>query len=348
MLMNAAGHGDFGHRMIGTGRDTALLVVGLACLGAAPVFAQQTGTGGLRGSSVFTGFAPPAARAQVEEPGWDLLVDTPVISAPSDPGRAAPNAAMDLNAMDAPSYNSFAATDRPAPPIENYDFAPKSMPVVVELFTSQGCSSCPPADAMLARLASEPGVLPLSFHVDYWDYLGWTDSFAQPEFTERQERYARVSGERSVYTPQLIVDGEDTALAPGPTELMALIDAHRVAPAMVSVHRDTVGDGEAIELIPLSDLGGRSEVLLVRYVPERRIDVTAGENRGKQVSYTNVVLTMDRLAEWDGAGPLKMTVRPDTMSESDLPEDTRHVILVQKEMGKANRPGPILATIPLD
>ncbi len=346
MLMNAAVRGEIGHRMIGTGRDRAMLVVGLACLGAAPALAQQTDQTPLPGGSVYSGFA--GAPVAAPEPGWDLLVDTPVITAPADPARAAPNAAMDLNAMDAPSYNSFAATDRRAPPIDDYGFGPNAMPVVVELFTSQGCSSCPPADAMLARLASEPGVLPLSFHVDYWDYLGWADSFAQPAFTERQERYARVSGERSVYTPQLIVDGEDTAVAPGPAELMSLIDAHRVAPALVSVRRDRVDGGEAIELMPLSDLGGRTEVLLVRYVPERRVQVTAGENRGKQVAYTNVVLTMDRLAEWDGAAPLKMTVHPDSIPSDDMPQDTRHVILVQKEMGDAARPGPIVATIPLD
>lgn len=346
MLMNAAVRGDFGHRMIAARAERAALVIGLACLGAAPALAQQPDPAPLPGSSVFSGFTGmPAAEPA---PGWDLLVDTPVITAPADPARSAPNAAMDLNAMDAPSFNSFAAADRAAPVMDGYAFAPNAMPVVVELFTSQGCSSCPPADAMLARLATEPGVLPLSFHVDYWDYLGWSDSFARPEFTERQERYARVSGERSVYTPQLIVDGEDTAVAPGPAELMSLIDAHRVAPAMVSVRRDTIPDGETIELMPLSDLGGRSEVLLVRYVPERQVQVTAGENRGRQVAYTNVVLAMDRLAEWDGAAPLKMTVRPDTLPSDAMPDDTRHVILVQKEMGDAARPGPILATIPLD
>ncbi|MFD2815302.1 DUF1223 domain-containing protein [Paracoccus aerius] len=136
-------------------------------------------------------------------------------------------------------FNSFAAGDPAAapPPLERLGL--HATPVVVELFTSQGCSSCPPADAMLAGLADAPDILPLSFHVDYWDYLGWADSFARPEFTARQERYAHAAGERSVYTPQIIVDGQDTAVSLGPAQLTALIDASRLSPAMVSVQRDT-------------------------------------------------------------------------------------------------------------
>lgn len=268
----------------------------------------------------------------------------PVIPAPGDPGRAAPSSAYAPTELG--GINSFAATDTP-PPMESYGFA-DALPVVVELFTSQGCSSCPPADAMLATLSGEPGILPLSFHVDYWDYLGWADSFARPEFTARQESYARAAGEHAVYTPQLIVDGVDTAVALGPAQLMGLIDASRVAPAMVSVQRDATPDGQVIELMPLSDLGGGVEILLVRYAPERAVAMTAGENRGKVVTYTNVVLSLDRLAEWDGAAPLRMTVSPDGTADDSFPPDTRHALLVQKELGRDALPGPILAAIRLD
>ena len=80
-------------------------------------------------------------------------------------------------------------------------------PVVLELYTSQGCSSCPAADALLEELADQPGLLPLALHVDYWDYIGWADTFAHPGFTERQKAYARAAGERMIYTPQMIVGG---------------------------------------------------------------------------------------------------------------------------------------------
>lgn len=273
--------------------------------------------------------------------------DAPVIAAPRDPGRWAPPPSSAYVPSDMGGFNSFAAGDV-LPPLDHFGLNPDTLPVVVELFTSQGCSSCPPADAMLAGLADEPDILPLSFHVDYWDYLGWADSFARPEFTARQERYALAAGERSVYTPQIIVDGQDTAVSLGPAQLMGLIDASRLSPATVSIQRDTTPRGEVIELMPLSDLGGEVEILMVRYAPEREVRMTAGENRGKVITYTNVVLSLDRLAEWDGAAALRVTVSPDGTADDRFPADTRHALLVQKEHGGDGMPGPILAAIRLD
>ncbi len=270
--------------------------------------------------------------------------EAPVIAAPRDPGRWAPPPSAAYEPSDLGGFNSFAAADWAPPPM---GLNPDTLPVVVELFTSQGCSSCPPADAMLAGLSDEPDILPLSFHVDYWDYLGWADSFARPEFTARQEGYAQAAGERSVYTPQIIVDGQDTAVALGPAQLMGLIDASRVSPATVSVQRDTTPRGEVIELMALSDLGGTVEIVLVRYAPERQVRMTAGENRGKVVTYTNVVLSLDRLAEWDGTSALRVTVSPEGSSDVRFPADTRHALLVQKARGK-DMPGPILAAVRLD
>src|SRR3546814_11008586 len=94
--------------------------------------------------------------------------------------------------------------------------AGETRPVVVELFTSQGCSSCPPADALLVELAREPGILALSFHVDYWDYIGWEDPFAEAQYTERQRAYVDRLGLRSVYTPQIVIAGRHTALGRNP------------------------------------------------------------------------------------------------------------------------------------
>lgn len=267
----------------------------------------------------------------------------PVIQAPRDPGRWAPPsgyAPPELGGL-----NSFAAAD--APPMETYGFT-DAVPVVVELFTAQGCSSCPVADAMLATLAGEPDILPLSYHVDYWDYLGWADSFARPEFSERQERYAHAAGEHAVYTPQMIVAGSDTALSLGPAQLMGLIDASRFAPALVSVHRKITPEGQSIKLMPLSDLGGRVQILLVRYAPRRAVEVKAGENHGKHITYTNVVLSLDMLAEWDGAAPLRLTVNPKGAADDRFPADTRHAVLVQQELDPSRLPGPILAAVRLD
>ncbi|MFC0200230.1 DUF1223 domain-containing protein [Paracoccus rhizosphaerae] len=267
----------------------------------------------------------------------------PLILAPDDAARMAPSTS---GLVESGGVNSFAATDA-APPV-SAGLPSASLPVVVELFTSQGCSSCPPADAMLTLLATKEDVLPLSFHVDYWDYLGWADSFAKPEFSERQHDYASAVGERAVYTPQMIVDGQDTAVAPGPAQLMGLIDAHRYAPALVSIQREPTDEGETIELMPLSDLGGKVEIVLVRYAPSREVRVKAGENRGRVVTYSNVVLSLEHLALWDGTAPLRLAVRAEHVANARFPEDTRHALLVQQMRGEDDSLGQILTAIRLD
>jgi hypothetical protein len=266
----------------------------------------------------------------------------PIILAPEDSGRMMPSVA---DVLDSGGFSNFSSTDM-APPTA--DLPDATQPVVVEMFTSQGCSSCPPADAMLAMLGNQPDVLPLSYHVDYWDYLGWADSFAKPEFTDRQESYARAVGERSVYTPQIIVGGTDTALSPGPTELMGLVDGRRFSPTTISVTREKTAEGEAIELSPLSELGSQIDIVLVSYAPERRINVTAGENRGRTILYTNVVLATQHLTEWDGVMALRLNVRPEYFEDGRFDADTRHVLLVQQMLGKRGLPGAILTAIRLD
>lgn len=272
--------------------------------------------------------------------------EAPLIMAPSEPGRTAPNSGGKLDLPEAARFNSFTADEGPPPALGG--FYPPNLPVVVELFTSQGCSSCPAADKMLGALLDDPGVLPLSLHVDYWDYLGWKDSFAQPQFTRRQEAYARAAGERSVYTPQLIVDGRDTAVAPGPAQLAGLIDSHRVTPALVSLSLEATADGDVVEVVPLSDLKHPVNVVMVRYVPSRTVEIKAGENRGRTVKYFNIVLAMDKLADWDGKAPLRLNIRVQQQPERAFPEDTRHVILIQEDEGGQEIPGQIHAAIRLD
>ena len=277
----------------------------------------------------------------------DATMAAPVIPAPKVPARSAPPTDLSGASESVSGYNSFTASDQPAPPkIEGLGAGTR--PVVVELFTSQGCSSCPPTDALVARLAGQPGVLPLSFHVDYWDYLGWADSFARPEFSARQEAYARAAGERSVYTPQLIVEGVDTAVSPGPAQLMGLIEAHQMSPALLNVQRRKQDGSDLIELMPLSDLEGQVDVSLIRFLPERRVEVRGGENDGRFITYTNIVLGMETLAKWDGSAPLRLNVRAGQAREGSFPDDTRHVILVQIGLAGSELPGAILAAIELD
>ena len=103
-------------------------------------------------------------------------------------------------------------------------------PVVVELFTSQGCSSCPPADKLMHELAKRDDVIALALHVDYWDYIGWKDVFAQPEFTARQRAYARLGNRKMIYTPQMVINGRDHVVGSNPKDTNALISSHKKLP----------------------------------------------------------------------------------------------------------------------
>ena len=119
-------------------------------------------------------------------------------------------------------------------------------PVVVELYTSQGCSSCPPADRLLASLAAHEDIIALALHVDYWDYLGWADGFADPEFSNRQRRYARVWGERSVYTPQMVVQGANYMVGSRNDEIQRqIMQAEEVGP---KVALTALNDGRGINI----------------------------------------------------------------------------------------------------
>ena len=186
--------------------------------------------------------------------------------------------------------------------------AAQNNPVVVELFTSQGCSSCPPADAMLHDLAKRDDVIALALHVDYWDYIGWKDVFASPANTERQKGYAVVAGRRSIYTPQMIVNGADAIMGAKGMELAEQISAHAAQPVKVAVALNRAGDRLTIRAT-LVDAAARDAMLvqMVRFTPERSISITRGENAGRDMSYANVVHAFDIVAEWDGQEPLDMT-----------------------------------------
>jgi hypothetical protein len=199
-------------------------------------------------------------------------------------------------------------------------------PVVVELFQSQGCSSCPPANANLNAIADRPDVLALSFGVTYWDQLGWKDTFAKPAFTDRQKAYAR-GLDAQLGTPQMVVEGREDLIGVDAREVQqALRRARPAMDATVALSRDRVeiGAGQAPK--------AGADVWLVRYDPRvRQVAIQRGENNGKTLPHRDVVVELTRLGGWTGA-PVGFAAKP--------PGDPalRTAVLVQARNG-----GPILA-----
>jgi hypothetical protein len=176
-------------------------------------------------------------------------------------------------------------------------------PVVVELFTSQGCSSCPPADAYLAELARRDNVLALSFHVDYWNYIGWKDPFSSAWATERQREYGRTLAQRYVYTPEMVVDGAAHAVGSNRAEVEGLIAAAR--------RRDgpplgVAREGEALR-VSIGAGAGSGTLLLVRFEREHVTKIARGENGGRTLRNAHVVREIRRLGEWQGT-PLTVEI----------------------------------------
>ena len=185
-------------------------------------------------------------------------------------------------------------------------------PVVVELFTSQGCSSCPPADEILSALSDRDDVIPLALHVDYWDYIGWQDVFAQNAFTKRQKAYARTGGWKMIYTPQMVINGQDDVVGSRPMKLADLIRKHAAAPSHVDL---TVSrDGGEIVIRAEALTGMRPcDIHVVRYVPQKDVQITRGENAGHTYSYSNIAHSWDVVARWDGRGAYegRVSIGPD-------------------------------------
>jgi len=198
-------------------------------------------------------------------------------------------------------------------------------PVVVELFTAQGCASCTDANAYAAKLAERSGVLLLTFPVDYWDYLGWADTFARPEFAERQKAFVARLQLNEPYTPQVIVDGR--AQAPGlrPEKVDKLVHEAAKAPSdppqirFMGPRRVDVGTGRAPR--------GGADVWMVRYDPRvQETAVKSGDNRGQTVVQKNVVRELKRLGPWRGRAQAYRLSKP---SEAGLVT----VVIVQGARG---------------
>ncbi|MEL6548841.1 MAG: DUF1223 domain-containing protein [Pseudomonadota bacterium] len=178
---------------------------------------------------------------------------------------------------------------------------------VVELYTSQGCSSCPPADAMLHDMAKQDDIIALALHVDYWDYIGWKDEFAQPAFTERQKGYARAAGARSVYTPQMIIGGQDHVIGTRPNEVATHLVNHMAKAALVEIETERTGQRVRVRAIPVTRINGEVVVQLVTYRPSSRVEIKRGENAGRTLDYANVVTSWQEARPWSGRGEYTLT-----------------------------------------
>jgi hypothetical protein len=200
-------------------------------------------------------------------------------------------------------------------------------PVVLELFTSQSCSSCPPADALLADIAaSHADVLPLDFHVDYWNYLSWHDRFSLPAATARQRAYAATLG-AEVYTPQLVIDGTAQAVGSDRAAVTAaLVGARTAAAKQESGTTPTLvlADRDGRLAIDVGAGSSRGKLLLVGFDPMHVTQVAAGENAGRTLIEVNVVRSLKELPAWQGAATSLLV---------DKPAGTRAAVLLQAADG---------------
>ncbi|SMX32285.1 DUF1223 domain-containing protein [Octadecabacter ascidiaceicola] len=182
-------------------------------------------------------------------------------------------------------------------------------PTVIELYTSQGCSSCPPADEILHELAGQSDVIALALHVDYWDYIGWADIFADPAHTRRQQNYARVAGASSIYTPQMVIGGADHVIGTKPMDVANLIRTHSARPTGTRISLQRSGNQLQISGQTARALRNGTVVQVIRYSPEETVDVRRGENAGRTLTYSNIVTQWSEVGEWSGSGDLNMNVR---------------------------------------
>jgi hypothetical protein len=200
-----------------------------------------------------------------------------------------------------------------------------SGPVLVELYQSQGCSSCPPADANVNAIADVPNVIALSFAVTYWDRLGWKDTYAKPAFTRRQWDYAHARRRSSVATPQVWINGRETLVGNRADQLASAIDAARLEGPTL-----TLQPGKAIVGKARSPVGG-ADVWLARFDPRTRyVAINAGENGGRTLPHRNIVHSLVRIGHWSGA-PLQIAL-------DRVDDGLKDAVFLQSGPG-----GPILA-----
>jgi hypothetical protein len=215
--------------------------------------------------------------------------------------------------------------------------APPGKPVVVELFTSQGCSSCPPADALLGELAKLPNVVALAFHVDYWDSIGWRDRYEIPTAAKRQVRYVDTLNLSSAFTPQVVIDGSASYVGSDRRRILAALAERREdVPVVVEVSPSEL-------VINLPDRAAQSDydVNVVAYLPEAATAIGRGENSGRTLKEFNIVREFRRVATWDGKpNVLRLPL-------SSFPADATQVAVLLQQSKQGSIVGSAVATLRL-
>jgi hypothetical protein len=212
--------------------------------------------------------------------------------------------------------------------------------VLVELFTSQGCSSCPPADKFFGELSQRDDVVALSYHVDYWDYLGWKDTFAMPAFTERQREYApQVDRQyigrhmRGSFTPEMVVQGSDSLVGSDGRRVAKRISAHAAKTGQARIELSRAGNKLKIDLTPGKGGAVAARVVMARYTPITKVAIERGENAGKTLTYHNIVTDLHAVGRWDG-----------TSATTLMADDAGGAVAVFLQRGQS---GPVLAAAQL-
>jgi hypothetical protein len=211
---------------------------------------------------------------------------------------------------------------------------------VVELFTSQGCSSCPPADRIIGELAKDPSIIALSMPIDYWDYLGWKDTLADPRFSARQKAYSQMRGDREVYTPQVVVNGSAQVIGSDRAGIeRAMGDTEKLKGVMSVPVSMTLVDKQINVSVAASSKGpavAHGEVWICSISKAVPISIGRGENSGRQITYYNVVRNLLKVGDWNGS-PGSWTVPLENVSREGV---DAAVVYVQD--GNRDRPGAML------
>ncbi|MGL4437928.1 MAG: DUF1223 domain-containing protein [Bosea sp. (in: a-proteobacteria)] len=207
---------------------------------------------------------------------------------------------------------------------------PRKPRAVLELFTSQGCSSCPAADALFVEMARDPSLIVLTLPVDYWDYLGWKDTLAHAAFSQRQRGYAKTRSDGQVYTPQAIIDGVAHAVGSDKQAMTQIITAHQATPLPLDVRVREAGGQINISVSGTAAAGSIWVLPVARF---RSVAISRGENRGREVAYANVVRGMMRVGDWRGEA-MTIDLPVNLVQQADA---ETYVVLIHKDEGKVGR-----------